>query len=161
MINIDVNIDFSGLEAEVRAFEKTKIRVGVLDSSLRVKKAKRKADLKNFHGSKASRAGKQTQLPMKKLAEYLDTRYGVFSSAAKNFNNHDLNKITQELVKYFTSSGVNQRRLENAAIALVRNPIYRKDFGDNKASTQKSKGFDWPMVDTGRFFNSIEAEYIE
>lgn len=178
MFTLDIEMDFTDLEKEVKSFNQHHIRVGILDKSKMVKRADHEKPLKSFQGKQASRVmtgnkGK-TGLKLTKLAEYLDTRYGVFSKAEYNFSNQDVVRVTNELVKLFNAGNQSPeqiRRIESAARALIRNPILRKDFGSNARSTiyggvgynghrVGGKHFDWPMVDTGAFFNSIKAQYV-
>ncbi|EIO4560666.1 hypothetical protein LQM11_001222 [Vibrio parahaemolyticus] len=178
MFTLDIDIDFTNLEEEVKAFNSHHIRIGVLDKSKTARKADREKPLKSFQGKQASRvktgnAGK-SNLKMTKLAEYMDTLYGVFSKAESHFQNQDVIRVTNELIKLFNAGNASPemiRRIESVARALVRNPIMRKDYGSNAQATIKGgvgynghnvhgKGFDWPMVDTGAFFNSIKAQYV-
>ncbi|MGD1455301.1 hypothetical protein [Vibrio harveyi] len=178
MINLDIDIDLTNLEEKVKDFNSHHIRIGVLDDNKTTRRPDRNKPLKSFQGKSASRvmvgAKGRTNLKMTKLAEYLDERYRVFSDAEKNFKNQDVVRVTNELVKMLNSDQVSPeliRRIESAARALIRNPIMRKDFGSNSQKTVKGgvgynghkvegKGFDWPMVDTGSFFNSIKAIYV-
>jgi hypothetical protein len=51
--------------------------------------------------------------------------------------------------------------LTNAIQAIVRNPILRGDYGRNNLFTQKVKGFNRLMIDTGQFFNNIKARVFK
>ncbi|MCR9865560.1 hypothetical protein [Vibrio parahaemolyticus] len=178
MFTLDIDIDFANLEQEVKKFNSHHIRIGVLDKNQTARMADRKKPLKSFQGKQASRVktgskGK-TDLKMTKLAEYMDTRYKVFTNAPEHFKNQDVVRVTNELIKMFDAGNQSPemiRRIESAARALIRNPIMRKDYGSNSQATIKGgtgynghnvqgKGFDWPMVDTGSFFNSIKAQYV-
>lgn len=160
-MKVEISIDDGNfLAANIKAIEETTIRVGILDRHKKTRKRKKDAGTKALAGRQANKVGKQGDLTLGELAVFLDLQYGVFSDAAKNFNNRDLNLVTQQLIQAFAQAEIteqNRRRIENAAIALVRNPITRKDFGDNRESTKKAKGFNWPVVDTGTFFNNIKA----
>ncbi len=178
MFKLDIDLDFTNLEKEVQEFNSHHIRIGVLDKSKTTRQADHSKPLKSFQGKEASRVmvgnkGHST-LKLSKLAEYMDGRYGVFSKAENNFNNADVVRVTNELIQMFNAGDASPeliRRIESAARALVRNPIMRKDFGSNALATIKGgvgyngyrtqgKGFDWPMIDTGTFFNSIKAKYV-
>lgn len=50
-----------------------------------------------------------------------------------------------------------KKRAENLLQAIVRNPILRGDYGGNSKLTQKIKGFDRNMIDTGQLFKAITA----
>ncbi|GLT13902.1 hypothetical protein [Vibrio algivorus] len=167
MFTMDIDIDYTDLEKEVESFNQHHIRIGILDKNKVVKRADHDEPLKSFQGKQASRVMRgskgKTNLKLTKLAEYLDTRYGVFSKAEYHFANQDVIRVTNELVKLFDAGNQSPeqiRRIESAARALIRNPIMRKDFGSNAHATISGKHFDWPMVDTGAFFNSIKAQYV-
>ncbi|TOL82444.1 hypothetical protein CGH90_10515 [Vibrio parahaemolyticus] len=178
MFTLDIELNFTNLEKEVKDFNSHHIRIGVLDKSKTARMADHEKPLKSFQGKQASRVKTGTQgktnLKMTKLAEYMDTRYRVFSKAESHFQNQDVIRVTNELIRLFNAGSVSPemiRRIESAARALVRNPIMRKDYGSNARTTIKGgtgyngynvqgKGFDWPMVDTGSFFNSIKAQYV-
>lgn len=177
MIDLDIDIDWSDLDADAKKFNRMEIEVGVLNKSATARVADRDAGLKTLPGtgkqaSKIKRGGAgKSELRLTELAKILDNRYGVFSESEKHFTNQDVVRVTNQLVDVFEKGAMTetmQRRIENACIALVRNPIMRKDFGANASSTigggigyngykVEGKGFDWPMVDTGFFFQNIKA----
>lgn len=160
MFQIKVKLNESFLDKEVKEFEAQRVTVGVLDKSKYAAIAKPKsAGLKSMKGIPASYIKKRDKsLPMWQLADFLDYHYGFISKAAINPNNADLVLVMNELKKIFDGK-VNPKRIENAAIALVRNQILRRDFGSNAERTQNQKGFDMPLVRTGAMFSSIKAIY--
>lgn len=160
MFQIKVKLNESFLDKEVKEFEAQRVTVGVLDKSKYAAIAKPKsAGLKSMKGIPASYIKKRDKsFPMWQLADFLDYHYGFISKAAINPNNADLVLVMNELKRIFDGK-VNPKRIENAAIALVRNQILRKDFGSNAESTEKQKGFDMPLVRTGAMFSSIKAIY--
>lgn len=165
MLEIEINLGDDFLEANVKAFESQRVRVGVLDefqmAAIPAKEKDRGLKTLRGTGEKARKIRTRSKtLSLRQLAVYLDSQYGVFTNAISNANNLDLNQVTQEMIKAFTGGDVEKRRIENAAIALIRNPIMRKDFGSNNRRTSRVKTFDWPMVDTGTFFLNIKAEYL-
>ncbi|MBD0785780.1 hypothetical protein HUO09_05465 [Vibrio sp. Y2-5] len=178
MFTLDIDLDFTDLEKEVQAFNSHHIRIGILDKNITARKADREKPLKSFRKKQASSVktdnkGKTT-LKLSKLAEFMDARYGVFSKAESHFMNQDVIRVTNALIKTFGVSSPTLQminRIESGARALIRNPIMRKDFGSNSVATIdgwttpsghhfRGKGFDWPMIDTGTFFNSIKAKYV-
>lgn len=165
MLEMEINLGDDFLEANVKAFENQRVRVGILDEfqMAAVPASAEERGLKTLRGTgeKARKIKSRSKtLPLRQLAVYLDAQYGVFTNAINNASNNDLNLVTKELIKAFSGGEVEQRRIQNAAIALIRNPILRKDFGSNMRSTSDVKSFDWPMVDTGTFFLNIKAEYL-
>lgn len=161
MIDININIDDNFLKANIDSVEGMQIHVGILDKNKRAKVANRQRDpVKKVGttGKSGSYVKKNAKITLGELAIYLDKQYGVFTDAIDRGDNYQLNVVTQELIKAFSTGAVNRRRIENAAIMFIKNPIQRKEFGNNDARTTKTKGFDWPMVDTGTFFTNIKAE---
>lgn len=160
MFQIKVKLSESFLDKEVKEFEAQRVTVGILDKSKYAAIAKPKSSgLKSMKGYPASYIKKRDKtLPLWQLADFLDYHYGFISKAAMNPNNADLVLVMNELKRIFDGN-VNPKRIENAAIALVRNQILRRDFGSNAESTQSQKGFDMPLVRTGAMFSSIKAIY--
>jgi hypothetical protein len=75
--------------------------------------------------------------------------------------NHDVQRMVDELAaQVFGKKSPNNKRLENAVQAVVRNPILRGDYGSNATSTIASKGFDKLGIATGQFFKAIKAKRL-
>ena len=68
----------------------------------------------------------------------------------------DIIKFTNEFFKLVFGRS-QKKRAENLLQAVVRNPILRGDYGNNSALTQRIKGFDRFMIDTGQLFKAIKA----
>ena len=178
MFTLDIELDFTDLEKQIKVFNTHYVRIGILDKNKMAKRADHNEALKSFQGKQASRAvkGRQgiTNLKLTQLAQYLDGQYGVFSKAEYNFDNQDVVRVSNELIRLLDTEHYSLeqiRRIESASRALIRNPIMRKDFGSNARTTiyggvgynghrVGGKRFDWPMVDTGTFFTSIKAQYV-
>ncbi len=166
MIKLDMDVDFLQMNIDTKRFNQQVIEVGILNERRRANEPDRKRGLKNFEGKKASYVSEEKpKNPMKltELAKMLDERFGVFSRAERNFQNQDVIEVANALAEVFIRGGKVdaelQRRIENAAIALVTNPVYRGDYGDNSTLTAAQKGFNWLMVDTGTFIRAIRARY--
>lgn len=69
-------------------------------------------------------------------------------------------RFTKEFLRMATGSKVSTKRIENLLQAVVRNPILRKEYGDNTASTADLKGFNRHLFQTGQMFKSISARLI-
>lgn len=75
--------------------------------------------------------------------------------------NSDILAFTSYFLKFiFSKPGVNPNRLTNLLQAIVRNPILRKEYGNNSRATIENKGFDRHLFDTGEMFKSIKAKVI-
>lgn len=75
------------------------------------------------------------------------------------FQNPDdeLNKFTTAFLRYAAAKKGSLKRVENLLQAVVRNPILRKEYGNNKGFTADNKGFDRHLFDTGQMFKAIRA----
>ena len=68
----------------------------------------------------------------------------------------DIVKFTREFFRLAFGKS-EKRRAENLLQAIVRNPILRGEYGPNGELTQKIKGFDRAMIDTGQLFKNLKA----
>jgi hypothetical protein len=81
----------------------------------------------------------------------------------KSKNNQEINDFTKAFFKMALSDSNKQgairnaKRLINLVQAIIRNPILRGDYGNNKGSTADAKGFDRLLFDTGQMFKAIKA----
>jgi hypothetical protein len=75
------------------------------------------------------------------------------------FQNPDseLNRFTTAFLRFAAGKKGTLRRVENLLQAVVRNPILRQEYGNNKGSTADNKGFDRHLFDTGQMFKAIKA----
>lgn len=162
MFKIEIKLPDNLLEKEIDEFESQRVQVGVLDKAKMASIPRsRKKGLSRIKGTSYPRRKihkKSKILTVTKLAEYMDEYYGFISDAPLVPSNTDLIKVTNELIKIFNGD-LDPRRVENAAIAIIRNPIIRMDYGRNAASTEKEKGFNRPLVDSATLFNNITAKY--
>jgi len=119
-------------------------------------------------------ARKQSQTSDKTVAQVFievqeKTGVNILKDPFKAKGNLDLLKLVENFFKFVTSKNyltgsptkaANQRRLENAVQALVRNPITRGEYGSNKRGTAAAKGFNRLLIDTGQVFQNIKARVI-
>lgn len=68
----------------------------------------------------------------------------------------DIIRFTNEFLKMVVAKS-NIKRVENLLQAIVRNPILRKEYGDNNAATADAKGFDRHLIDTAQMFKNLRA----
>lgn len=166
MIELKFNLPPDFFDDQLREFEAQRVKVGVLQDrpvAIPQNKSKGHSRLKGtqYLRRKIKRQNKddlENAMALTKLAEILDKQYGFISETPLLPNNADLMKVMDELKVIFNGEP-NPRRIENAAIAMIRNPIIRMDYGGNSSLTVEEKGFDRPMVDTGTLFSNISAVY--
>lgn len=75
------------------------------------------------------------------------------------FKNPDteINRFTTAFLRYASAKKGSLKRVENLLQAIVRNPILRQEYGNNKGSTADNKGFDRHLFDTAQMFKAIKA----
>tara|TARA_R110000787_G_scaffold130064_4_gene241994 strand:- start:1428 stop:1895 length:468 start_codon:yes stop_codon:yes gene_type:complete len=134
--------------------------VGILEN-----KNKKIADHKgsaNYAGMEVSATkGTSNKLTVADVAKYTDDRFDWLARSFTRPNNSDVKRVVEELAnQVFEKGSKSKKRLENAVQAVVRNPILRGDYGKNKSSTIKSKGFDKLGIDTAQLFKSIKAKVL-
>ena len=104
--------------------------------------------------------GRKDNILLRELAFILDAKKGIFSDVLLNANNKDLIEMAQ-LFASINKTPRQLKRLENIGRALVRNPLLRKEYNPNKASTIKQKGFNHWGFNTGTLFKNIQARYYK
>jgi len=138
--------------------------VGILQNA--PKKLRKKGATKNFAGLQVNALGsvsKKRPTTIAYVGEILEKYH--FKWLTRPFKtkglNHDVKKVVDELAaQIFGKKSKNNKRLENAVQAVIRNPILRGDYGKNMAATIKAKGFDKLGIDTGQFFKAIKAKRL-
>jgi hypothetical protein len=162
-VNLNVNLQTDNLDSAISKIQRQRVRVGLLDSSKPASRARSKrAGLKKLKGSHYPARkikGKSKSITLRKLAVLLDAKHGFISDARLLDSNEKLTAVMKELVKIIDDEPLNLKRLQNAAIALIRNPILTKQYGNNSTASKKTKGFNMPIVDTGALFSNITAAY--
>jgi Tfp pilus assembly major pilin PilA len=134
--------------------------VGVLQNE--PKKTRKKGSSKSFAGLKVSASGKVSpKVSLAEVAKYTDNKFKWLKKPFKLANNKDVINVVKELSKQvFGKKSIDNKRLENAVQAVIRNPILRGDYGNNAASTIKAKGFNKLGIDTAQLFKSIKAKRL-
>lgn len=69
----------------------------------------------------------------------------------------DILRFTEAFLRLVTESGMSEKRVENLIQAIVRNPILKQEYGQNKSSTADMKGFNRHLIDTAQMFKEIKA----
>ncbi len=135
--------------------------VGILQNQ--PKKLRKKGATKSFAGLTISASGiSAKKVTLAFVAAVLEKYH--FKWLKKPFTmakNKDVRKVVDEIAaQTFKKRSKDNKRLENAIQAVIRNPILRGDYGKNLAATIKAKGFDKLGIDTGQFFKNIKAKRI-
>lgn len=134
--------------------------VGILNNS--PKKLPKRKTFKNFAGIKVSAIGStSTKVSLAEVAKYTDKKFGWLKKPFKEPKNKEVLGVVQEIAKQvFEKKSLDNKRLENAVQAVIRNPILRSDYGNNADSTIKQKGFDKLGINTSQLFKAIKAKRI-
>jgi hypothetical protein len=142
--------------------ERFYFEVGVLENKAHKVAASQKKGLKNLAGGPARKIGrKKSGLTIAEVSERLRKETGInfYVKPWKSKANADILKFIHSFMRMITQGGKlkEKKRLENTLQAVVRNPITRGDYGSNSPVTQKIKGFNRLMIDTGQLFRAIKA----
>lgn len=147
-----------------RQVEGWELEVGVLDD----KPHKDPVETKLFQeGLLGSYAGGPVRRKSSTVGEKTTAEILVENMQRMNINillrpfqekNSDILKFTNYFLKYIIGGlGGNQKRVENLAQAIVRNPILQQEYGPNSSGAADSKGFNRHLFDTGQMFQAIKA----
>lgn len=72
--------------------------------------------------------------------------------------NSDILKFTDAFLKLVLKRpSISIKRVENLLQAIVRNPILKQEYGQNRAATADAKGFNRHLIDTSQTFRAIIA----
>lgn len=134
--------------------------VGILSD--KPKKIARKGVKKTYAGITIAAEGKASnKVSLAEVAKYTDNRFKWLKKPFKLNNNKDVLRVVNEIAaQVFGKKSQDNKRLENAVQAVVRNPILRGDYGRNAASTIKQKGFNKLGILTGQMFKAIKAKRL-
>lgn len=161
-----LKLNTMALERELLSIGDQFVRVGVLQKG---KPSKRPArPLKRLQltvgvqRNAVDRRRNPRAAKLEEVAAYLNQQRGLFDEALAKAGNKELNQIAQYFADLVLDPGAaasTKQRLENACRSIVRNPMLRKEYGENAESTAKAKGFNHWGVNTGTLFKAIEAKY--
>jgi len=141
------------------AFGKYQLDIGVLQNKPHKVAASKGRGLRSFAGGPVRKTSRSTRGTISEVSERVRKNTGInlYTRPFKSKKNRDILNLIKRFMELCTGRG-QKKRLENAMQAVVRNPILRGDYGGNKASTKKTKGFSRLMIDTGQLFKGIIAK---
>jgi hypothetical protein len=122
------------------------------------RKLKASPGLGRFTGRFKTKKSNQT---LGEVAKYLNKKYEWIEQAFKSENQKELDGVLDFLVAHLHKEPDAGRRYLNGLVAMIRNPITRKEFGSNKLSTIAAKGFDFPMKNVGVFTKNIRSMFFK
>lgn len=150
------------MRGKVEAFN---FEVGVLNNKMHKGAIPREVKgLRKFAGGSARYAGKKnTQESISQISQSLRRKTGknFYTLPFRNPNNKEILRVVKLVLDLAINEKGTIKMLTNAIQAIVRNPILRGDYGRNNLFTQKVKGFNRLMIDTGQFFNNIKARVFK
>lgn len=136
--------------------------VGVLDQNAKYKKPLPKSSgHKAFPKGMARKTGKASQYKISDIARF------SFNAVGHNYFLRPFRRRDTEIMRFMKTfvnmfwkdrPKANAKRLENLIQAVVRNPIMRNEYGRNKNSTARTKGFNKKLIDTAQLFRAIKAK---
>lgn len=141
-------------------FEKYEFEVGILTDKPHKKPLPKSSGLKVLYGGPARQiSSKPSGLSVAQVSNFNRRKKDYLRRPFKK-RSSDIIKFSNHFFKVCFGKGMTNR-LVNYLQAIVRNPILRGDYGPNKPSTVRNKGFNRYMIDTGQLFNSIKAKVIK
>lgn len=111
---------------------------------------------------KVSATGKASQkVSLAEVAKYTDNQFKWLKKPFTLPKNKEVIAVVKEIaLQLFGKKSTDNKRLENAVQAVIRNPILRGDYGNNAPSTVKQKGFNKLGIDTAQMFKAIKAKRL-
>lgn len=149
------NAQMLNLKREItRRLGSYQIEVGALtDKPERIAKKERK----RFFGGPANKAGKNSGTTVRAVLKRMDAAFNLLLAPWSNPSNKNVALVLKEVISDMNKSHGDNKRIENAALATVRGPILRGEYGSNSPETIKQKGFDRLLINTGTMFSAIKA----
>ena len=150
------------------ALEKESVTVGILDDSVAaaVPDYKQTRNLPSDSGNMIvvrPKRGKRSKTTLKELAGYLDstTGFSIFSDPEVRGNNRFARQVAEQFAN-LNKSATDIKRLENACRAMIRNPIYERQYAAKYGLAYGKKKGNTPYgISTGRFFSNIKARFAK
>lgn len=167
MINAEVKLNIKGLEESLMRLRNQRVRVGVLNKSVKSARPDFSKGITTMSSSDSSQSvqrryvkakGRQSNPSLFRVAQWLDGRKQIISGAMSLATNREVVAVGEQFA-VMDKTPTNIKRLENAARAIVRNPILRREYNPNVKSWAKRKGFDHWGMSTGTLFKNITAVY--
>ncbi|GMO59779.1 MAG: hypothetical protein Ta2D_05470 [Rickettsiales bacterium] len=115
-------------------------------------------------GFQANYVKKKANITLKELFKTLSKKYQIESNIDMTGKNKDVIEIINLLMKQITQNKkdkTTEKQIENGYLALLINSIRDMKFGKNAYNTEKQKGFNMPLVDTGTLINNLTAWRLE
>lgn len=156
-----MKIDSNGLAKNIaRRIGNYEFEVGILkDQSKAIPNRKSTAKYAGLDVSAVKKRDKRVSLAY--VAGRMQKKFGWLTRPFKIKQNVDVGRVVKEIAKQvFSKNSTNNKKLENAVQAVVRNPILRGDYGKNSREAEAAKGFDKLGIDTGQFFKNIKARRL-
>lgn len=118
---------------------------------------------KKFLNGWARKAGTKVDGEMQEIGGELQKQYNWLGNPFKKGNEKqaEILNFAKAYISEIQKARPSHNRVRNLVQAIVRNPILRGDYGSNSTLTLIRKGFDRTMIDTGQFFNAIQARVVK
>lgn len=155
-----VKINLFGLDKKVENFIRKKnnilFEIGILKDIPRKNKSNKQKKFGKTSISGTNRA--LSKVSNSEILRNLDNKNKILSSPFVSKQTKQINDILVAIAK---SQNPNQQSLINGVVALVKEPILNKRYGNNIIATIKKKGFNFKFVDTGQLIKNIQARIIK
>jgi hypothetical protein len=104
---------------------------------------------------KSKEVSKNTLL---KIVEKNELKYRFLTAPLEDTNTEEFKElITATIGLQVYKDNTFKQRIVNNAKAFILKPILREKYGNNSPKTQKMKGFNKLMVDTGQMINNLKV----
>ena len=158
MKDIDFKIDDLGRFVQ-KDLDKYESEVGILEDK---PAAKWKGPQRTLYGGPANKqAGQNKETTLRALMSKFNTTYNILLAPWRLPNNKDVLNVVKKMADDIAKGGALKNDFINAMQAVVRNPILRGDYGENTKETEKAKGFNRLMINTGKFFSNIKVRFTK
>lgn len=154
-MNITIELDKRFKDKAKGMFGKYEFEVGVLKNGPHKNALPKSRGLKSFAGGPARRVSSKSGPTLEQVSKWNRKKTDYLRAPFKK-RSSDIIRFSQEFFRLVFGRS-EPKRAVNLLQAIVRNPILRGDYGSNKTSTIRKKGFDRYMIDTAQLFKNITA----
>lgn len=158
MMNLSFTAKQSLPKMLFKQVSKYNAEIGILEDG---PAAKWKKEPKTLRGvGTVNRIAGNSKKTLREVMTVFNLKYNLLLAPFRNKNNKEVLRVVDDIARDLKKGG-NGNRVRNGLQAAVRNPISRKEYGDNSAKWAKAKGFNFLFVNTGRLFRSIKVRFIK
>lgn len=124
------------------------------------KRKKKNVAFKSVDGLKARRETRVQSGTVGMIAKVHGKRVDFIRAPFRNATSPALKSLRKAWIKFFTAARplAMKKKVEDALVDVIRDPIRRRKYGPNSTRTSRIKGFNRRLFDTGQLWKSIKAK---